>query len=548
MASSSSSTSFVFSWGCGEHGQLGHGDTAGRLCPALVSGVAPTGACAAGDVCWVAAGGSRSAVVTTDGRVFVFGGKTEADPGNHRPRQIVELQGHKIDQVACGALHMVALDKTTNSVFQWGNICGKHVLPSVIPQLSKVTINQVVACGAFTIAVSDEGSAFSWGCNSRGQLGLGDSKDRESPQQVKFASHVTVAKACCGGQHTLFLSADLSVYSCGFNKYGQLGLGDTVDRTTPQLIEGLPQIAHLGCGDNHSLFASTSAMTPNTVFTCGRKAQCGIDVESGHILKPVPLNSINATLKAENDWVVSLAGSGAFNASHSLLLSAKGKVYAFGNSKYGQCGVYGSSEVASPTPVEALATTQVTQVACGWMHSISLTKPSATGSTKQGPTLLNHFGSLPTTVSAHIMSYLSLQDLCHMSLVNSAVRQIANDDSVWLSLYVRHVGPPVMDPSYQSWENAMLQDTRNPVHQLALSFQPSSFSPLPTSTHTDADLEQQCQRHRVPVEDPLSKEEILTLRYCTGEAQGRRGRYLLAEVFQGVPAWQDGLARSDVGP
>eukprot|EP01105_Mastigella_eilhardi_P015108 TRINITY_DN3438_c0_g1_i5.p1 TRINITY_DN3438_c0_g1~~TRINITY_DN3438_c0_g1_i5.p1 ORF type:complete len:462 (+),score=90.16 TRINITY_DN3438_c0_g1_i5:765-2150(+) len=248
-----------------------------------------------------------------------------------------------------------------------------------------------------------------------------------------------------------------------------------VDRVKPQYVRGLPPIAHLGCGDNHSLFATTSARSPNVVYACGRNTQCGVvDSKDGHVLKPVLLDSINATLNIENDWVVSLAGSGAFNESHSLLLTAKGKVYAFGDSKYGQCGVYGSLSVESPSPVEALVTTPVTQISCGWMHCIALSKSSTVSTEKQGPTLLSHFGSLPTAVATHIFSYLTPTDLCHLSLVNSAMQQMSNDDTVWLSLYIRHVGIPVMDSSYEVWEKSMLQDTRNPVHQLALSFQPSS--------------------------------------------------------------------------
>lgn len=74
----------------------------------------------------------------------------------------------------------------------------------------------------------------------------------------------------CGGQHSLFLTETGEVFACGSNKYGQLGLGDRVDRMTPQPIAALPAIRRrllldfteqipgiVACGDNHSLFGNT---------------------------------------------------------------------------------------------------------------------------------------------------------------------------------------------------------------------------------------------------------------------------------------------------
>ena len=43
----------------------------------------------------------------------------------------------------------------------------------------------------------------------------------------------------CGARHTLCVTATSQVYAWGHNGDGQLGLGDTLDRRAPTLLEGL---------------------------------------------------------------------------------------------------------------------------------------------------------------------------------------------------------------------------------------------------------------------------------------------------------------------
>jgi len=54
-----------------------------------------------------------------------------------------------------------------------------------------------------------------------------------------------VKQISCGDEHTLFLLNDGTVKSCGCNTHGQLGLGDTIDKTIPTLIPGLNNIVKL---------------------------------------------------------------------------------------------------------------------------------------------------------------------------------------------------------------------------------------------------------------------------------------------------------------
>src|SRR5687768_16333533 len=56
-----------------------------------------------------------------------------------------------------------------------------------------------------------------------------------------------------GGQHTIALNNDGSVWTWGFNAYGQLGDGTTTTRSVPGLVPGVINVIQIAAGENHSL-------------------------------------------------------------------------------------------------------------------------------------------------------------------------------------------------------------------------------------------------------------------------------------------------------
>jgi alpha-tubulin suppressor-like RCC1 family protein len=75
------------------------------------------------------------------------------------------------------------------------------------------------------------GGLYAWGRNADGQLGLGDTTNRSSPVQV---GSLTDWKTVVGGfDHTLVLKTDGTIWVWGRNTEGQLGLGDTTNRSSP---------------------------------------------------------------------------------------------------------------------------------------------------------------------------------------------------------------------------------------------------------------------------------------------------------------------------
>ena len=71
-----------------------------------------------------------------------------------------------------------------------------------------------------------------WGCgyNEFGQLGLGDTTNRYTFTQVTINVD-DIKKVYCGWYNTFILKNDDTLWSAGHNNYGQLGLGDETNRT-----------------------------------------------------------------------------------------------------------------------------------------------------------------------------------------------------------------------------------------------------------------------------------------------------------------------------
>ena len=88
---------------------------------------------------------------------------------------------------------------------------------------------------AHTMALKSDGSLWAWGNNSSGQLGLGDTTERDTPTQVEPGSSWKAVSA--GYDFTLAIKSDGSLWAWGDNSDGQLGLGNTTETNTPTEVE-----------------------------------------------------------------------------------------------------------------------------------------------------------------------------------------------------------------------------------------------------------------------------------------------------------------------
>lgn len=91
-------------------------------------------------------------------------------------------------------------------------------------------IKHISAGQHHVFAVSTDGLAFGWGRNDFGQLGIGTKKESAvtKPVRLKHLQDKKIVMTAAGESHSLFLTELGEVYSCGFNEFGELGIGEMV--------------------------------------------------------------------------------------------------------------------------------------------------------------------------------------------------------------------------------------------------------------------------------------------------------------------------------
>ena len=125
--------------------------------------------------------------------------------------------------------------------------------------------------GSHTIIKLTNGVLLSAGDNRYGQLGHGDCKARFTFTEIKGLPR-NIVDVVCGSEHTVIKLTDGRLMSCGGNSYGQLGIGDNVNRCTFSEIKGIPKnVSFVSCCNNYTVIKFTDRITYETkLMSCGQ--------------------------------------------------------------------------------------------------------------------------------------------------------------------------------------------------------------------------------------------------------------------------------------
>ncbi|NXP64601.1 HERC5 ligase, partial [Chloropsis cyanopogon] len=163
--------------------------------------------------------------------------------------------------------------------------------PQLVERLKGIPLAQIAAGGAHSITVSLSGAVYSWGKNSFGQVGLGDTKDRDCPTYVGALEHWKTVFISCGADHTAVLSKEGLVCTFGAGGSGQLGHNSTHNELLPRVVAELwgARVSHIACGRQYTL-AYVPSLDKFYFFGSGGEGQLE-DERRPNQLIPLPINS-----------------------------------------------------------------------------------------------------------------------------------------------------------------------------------------------------------------------------------------------------------------
>ncbi|GAA1316034.1 hypothetical protein GCM10020360_00440 [Nonlabens tegetincola] len=255
--------------------------------------------------------------------------------------------------ISAGRDHSLALG-TSGTVYAWGangngqlgngtKVDAAAPVPVVMPEGVKFT--EVSGGGRFSLALAEDGSAYAWGAGFNGQLGLDSRDDALVPTRVHMPAGVTFAALSAGQLHSLAITPDGTGYSWGTNAGGRLGIGDANENVFNSFVPiKMLMPAGVTFAEIHGSFVHSAALGTNGIVYTWGESTTG-QLGSGE----TPLLSAPTAVTLPGG---ALAQHVAVGQVHTLALGEDGTTYSWGQNLDKQLGV-NLEPLNSLVPVEA---------------------------------------------------------------------------------------------------------------------------------------------------------------------------------------------------
>ncbi|XP_012497543.1 PREDICTED: X-linked retinitis pigmentosa GTPase regulator [Propithecus coquereli] len=331
---------------------------------------------------YLSCGDEHTAIVTGNSKLYMFGSNNWGQLGLgsksavSKPTCVKALKPAKVRIAACGRNHTLILTEGGTLYAAGGNNEGQLGLGDTEERdtfhlisffTSQHMIKQLSAGSNTSAALTEDGQLFMWGENSEGQIGLKDIPNVCVPHQVTIGKPISWIS--CGYYHSAFVTMDGELYTFGEPEGGKLGLPSELltNYRTPQLVSGIPEkVLQVACGGGH-----TVVLTEKAVYAFGRGqfGQLGLGTFLFETFEPKVIEHEN--IKNQKISYISCG------ESHTALITDVGLMYTFGDGRHGRLGL-GLENFTNqfvPTLCSKFLRFIIQLVACGGCHMIVFATP-----------------------------------------------------------------------------------------------------------------------------------------------------------------------------
>jgi alpha-tubulin suppressor-like RCC1 family protein len=227
----------LWTWGLGNFGNLGNASTTNRSTPV-------TTFAGGTDWKQVSAGNNHTSAIKTDGTLWTWGNGLAGQLGDatltNKSTPVTTFSGgNNWKQISARNEFMGAI-KTDGTLWTWGNgLAGQLGNESITNRSTPVTTfaggnnwKQLSVAGNFVAAIKTDGTLWTWGLGANGRLGNADTTNRSTPVTT-FAGGTNWKQVSGGGNATSVIKTDGTLWTWGAGSSGQLGNFAAANRSTP---------------------------------------------------------------------------------------------------------------------------------------------------------------------------------------------------------------------------------------------------------------------------------------------------------------------------
>jgi len=216
-------------------------------------------------------------------------------------------------------------------------------------------VKNIASGCSHTVFLKEDGTVWTWGGNGYGQLGNGTNDDSyDTPVQAINLHSIKYIASGCG--HAAAIKEDGTVWTWGYNYYGQLGDNTRNNSNIPAQITNINNVMNIAAGREHTVVLKENG----TVWAWGgyEYGQLGDGYNNKKSVKPVQISGLNNVKNIDAGY------------DYTLALLEEGTVWAWGSNGHEQLGNGGLYNTHEPVQINNLS--EIKNISANYCHTLAL--------------------------------------------------------------------------------------------------------------------------------------------------------------------------------